>query len=66
VFNADTLERIVQLARPKGRDGWVSDLKYSPRTPETPSGGRYLAVGSHDNVVDLYDAQRGYTLNPKP
>ena len=49
---------VARLSRPEKRDGWVSDIKYSPRTPDAPNGGRYLAVGSHDNVVDLYDTQR--------
>ena len=38
----------------------MSDLKWSPPTSGDPAGGRYLAVGSHDDVVDIYDASKGY------
>ena len=40
------------------RNEWISDLKYSPCTPDDPSGGRYLAVGSHENAVDIYDTKK--------
>ena len=40
------------------RNEWISDLKYSPCTPEDPTGGRYLAVGSHENAVDIYDTKK--------
>jgi hypothetical protein len=46
-----TLARVHVVSRPKSRVGWVSDIKFSPRTPDHPAGGRWLAVGSHDNVV---------------
>ena len=31
---------------------WIEDLKYSP-------DGKYLAVGSHDNKIYLYDCSKG-------
>jgi WD40 repeat protein len=40
------------------RNEWISDIKYSPCTPDDPSGGRYLAVGSHENAVDIYDTKK--------
>jgi WD40 repeat protein len=37
---------------------WISDVKFSP-------DGATLAVGSHDNMIYLYDVQKGFKLRKK-
>lgn len=37
----------------KHRREEISDIKFSPN-------GRWLAVGSHDNFIDVYDTTRSY------
>ncbi len=56
------IDKELDLWRPKLRTGWIADIKYSPATPDFPSGGHYIAVGSHDNVVDVYDTMRDHAL----
>lgn len=50
--------RLTCIKELDSRNEWISDLKYSPCTPEDPTGGRYLAVGSHENAVDIYDTKK--------
>eukprot|EP00727_Mastigamoeba_balamuthi_P005313 m51a1_g14780 hypothetical protein (1397) ;mRNA; r:446353-450955 len=52
VLQAGTLEEVKSW---KSRKEAIGELKYSPN-------GRLLAVGSHDNFIDLHDAQRDYRL----
>eukprot|EP00898_Chlorokybus_atmophyticus_P002667 jgi/Chlat1/3400/Chrsp23S03816 len=49
VFDGVTATQITQIQHGKE---WVSQLKYSPC-------GKYLAVGSHDRYVGVYDVYRG-------
>jgi WD40 repeat protein len=45
-------EVVVTLSQPKE---WMEAVHYSP-------DGKYLAVGSHDNFIYIYDVHRKYTL----
>ena len=51
VFTADSLDT-VHLR--KDRDQPIGELKYSPN-------GQYLAVGSDENTIDVYDISKQYT-----
>ena len=42
----------------KRRKQWIEDLKFSPNN-------EYLAVGSHDNIIDIYDVASGYKWKRK-
>ena len=50
VLSADSLDTVYTK---KERDEAIHDLKYSPN-------GLYLAVGSYDNFIDIYDVSKDY------
>ena len=54
VLHAETLEVLHEASRPLSKE-WISDCKFSP-------DGKWLAVGSHDNVVYVLDVEDGYRL----
>jgi WD40 repeat protein len=43
------------LFKLKDAEEWNEVIKYSPC-------GNYMAVGSHDNKIYIYDVKKGYTL----
>lgn len=45
-----------KVAESKYHIEMVSDVQYSP-------DGSKLATGSHDNMIDIYDVQRGWELS---
>jgi len=48
----------VKIKSLKDADEWNEVMKYSPC-------GKYLAVGSHDNAVYIYDVEKNYSLYAK-
>lgn len=47
VFNAETLDKLSEV---KSGKSWCQDIKYSPN-------GKYLAAGSHDSKIYLYQTE---------
>lgn len=50
ILSFETLKHVLVI---KDRKKWISDLKYSP-------DNKFLAVGSHDSVIDLYAVDKKY------
>lgn len=46
-------ENLRQILLVRHRKKWISALKYSP-------DNKWLAVGSHDSIIDLYAVDKGY------